>query len=355
MKNILLSFISLVFSFFIPLFIPDVHASTIPLNATYSSTIRQELYNTGSDNWISCSNSSCPLWSYNGDGVPSWLSVKANFDLIQNTTYFLDVTITFNYSNNSNTSIPIWKLSKFATSGQYLPMINRGQISCDLSSSTIDAMKETYSWSCSFSPTSSYSDFEFYLWTDRNYDVLTGGGQFAFLEGNSSYYTINKFQLSKLDGSTNTIIAQNETIINNIDKTNDKLDGIQGALTDDSSVDMSSLGNTVGWLPSGPVDSILTLPLTMLNSLVSNLSNNSCQSVSVELPFVHKNLTLPCVRSLYDKMGVTGTLFTTVGVIVSAFILFNYLLSLYKWVDDTLSMRENTMPGYFDDNWGGGA
>lgn len=153
-----------------------------------------------------------------------------------------------------------------------------------------------------------------------------------------------------------------EICINKIDETNDKLDetndklnDIEGALTDSSPSDMSGLSDSAGWLPAGPVDSILTLPLTMLNSLVTNLSNNSCQNLILELPFVKENITLPCVKSLYDKMGVTGTLFTTAGLIASAFILFNYLLNLYQWVDSTLTMRENTMPGYFDDNWGGGA
>lgn len=142
---------------------------------------------------------------------------------------------------------------------------------------------------------------------------------------------------------------------NKIDETNDKLNDIQGSLTDSSPTDLSGLGNSAGWLPAGPVDSILTLPLTMLNSLVTNLTDNTCQTVYIELPFVNENIILPCVKSLYDKMGVTGTLFTSAGLIASAFILFNYLLNLYQWVDSTLTMRENTMPGYFDDNWGGGA
>lgn len=147
---------------------------------------------------------------------------------------------------------------------------------------------------------------------------------------------------------------QNQETNDKLDETNNQLGNLNDNLTDSSPTDMSGLGDSAGWLPAGPVDSILTLPLTMLNNLVTNLSN-SCQSVSIQLPFVKKNITLPCIKNLYDKMGVTGSLFTTAGLIASAFILFNYLLALYKWVDDTLTMRENTMPGYFDDNWGGGA
>lgn len=183
-----------------------------------------------------------------------------------------------------------------------------------------------------------------------------------FVNGTTNKSTVSKVQL-ELGTIATTFEPYGEEICKNkIDETNDKLDetnnqlgDLNNNLTDSSPTDMSGLGDSAGWLPSGPVDSILTLPLTMLNSLVTNLSNNSCQTVSVELPFVKENITLPCIKSLYDKMGVTGTLFTTAGLIASAFILFNYLLSLYKWVDDTLTMRENTMPGYFDDNWGGGA
>lgn len=146
-----------------------------------------------------------------------------------------------------------------------------------------------------------------------------------------------------------------EDVNDNIGQTNDKLDNLQGALTDSSPTDMSGLGNSAGWLPAGPVDSILTLPLTMLNNLVNNLSSSSCQTAILQLPYVKENINLPCIKTLYDKIGITGTLFQSAGIIASAFILFNYLLKLYQWVDNTLTMRENTMPGYFEDNWGGGA
>lgn len=146
-----------------------------------------------------------------------------------------------------------------------------------------------------------------------------------------------------------------EICSNKLDEQNDKLNNIEGALTDDSPTDMSGLEDSIGWLPPGPVDSILNLPLALFNSLSRNLSNKTCMTVNLELPFVNKTLNLPCVKTLYDKIGITGTLFKTTGIIASCFILFNYLLALYKWVDDTLTLRENTMPGYYDDNWGGGA
>lgn len=174
----------------------------------------------------------------------------------------------------------------------------------------------------------------------------------------------NNRQIMLVSGSTPNYNYERfgEVCSNKIDETNDKLDGVNdsindlnSSLTDDSPTDMSGLGDSAGWLPAGPVDSILTLPLTLFTTLSDNLSNNTCTTAVLKLPFVNKNINLPCIKTLYDKIGITGTLFTTAGIIASCFILFNYLLSLYNWIDKTLTMRENTMPGYYDDNWGGGA
>lgn len=190
----------------------------------------------------------------------------------------------------------------------------------------------------------------------------------------SCFYDINKTLINCKQNQqlTNDIIPSNAVYIklsvaksenkptlevckNGNQAINDGLNDLNDTLTDSSPTDMSGLGDSAGWLPAGPVDSILTLPLTMLNNLVNNLSSGSCQKVVLKLPYVEKNIDLPCIKTLYEKMGITGTLFQSAGLIASAFILFNYLLKLYQWVDATLTMRENTMPGYFDDNWGGGA
>lgn len=125
--------------------------------------------------------------------------------------------------------------------------------------------------------------------------------------------------------------------------------------TNNDNADVSGLNNMVGWLPPGPVDSIINLPLSFFNALTNTLSG-TCQNVSLNLPFINQTLTLYCFDA-YMTQYLThfGTFWTLVGFIASVFILYNYLLSLYKWVDDTLTFRENNLPGYYGDNWGGGA
>lgn len=133
-----------------------------------------------------------------------------------------------------------------------------------------------------------------------------------------------------------------------INETNNKLNDINSSITDSSSPDLDGLKNTAGWLPEGPIDSILNLPLTLLNSLTTNLSK-SCTPVELPLPYIDKTLTLPCLSTIYPQIDGLSIWINSISVIASAFILFQYLMNLYKWVDDTLSFRENN----FIDNWTG--
>lgn len=139
-----------------------------------------------------------------------------------------------------------------------------------------------------------------------------------------------------------------EICSNKIDETNDKLDGIQGAITDSSSPNTSALEGSAGWLPDGPVDSILNLPLNMLQALNIALSK-SCTPLQLTFPFVNQPFEMPCISTLYQKIDGFDTLWKWIGSIVSVLMLYTYLLKLYKWVDDTLTFRENN----HIDNWGG--
>lgn len=135
-----------------------------------------------------------------------------------------------------------------------------------------------------------------------------------------------------------------QDIINNNNQNTDKIiDKLS-----ESNVDTSGLNNSVGWLPTGPVDSILNLPLNMLNGLNNSLSK-SCAPLNVNLPYVNKNVQIPCLNTIYDQIDGLNTFYTWIGGIFSVLILYKYLLSLYKWVDDTLTFRENN----HIDNWGG--
>ena len=134
--------------------------------------------------------------------------------------------------------------------------------------------------------------------------------------------------------------AQNENL-NEQKKTND-------LLTDETAPDLD-IDSMVGWLPAGPVDSILNLPLTFFNSLTTNLSK-TCKPINVPLPYLDKNYELPCIKQLFAKFGNFSTIWNLyVGTFVSVLILYSYLLRLYKYIDETLKFRDSSDIS----SWGG--
>lgn len=174
-----------------------------------------------------------------------------------------------------------------------------------------------------------------------------------FVVDSSTYVNPMNYSNQTLINHNSQIINQNNIIINNGNATNNKLDDLNKNLTDESSPNLNGLENSAGWLKPGPVDSIINLPLTLLNNLQTNLGN-TCNPVTVKLPYVNKDINLPCISAIYKQINGLDTWFQGIGVIAAAFILYRYFMYLYNRIDDTLSFRENNMQGYFDDSlWGG--
>lgn len=148
------------------------------------------------------------------------------------------------------------------------------------------------------------------------------------------------------DSANNIIDNQNK----NQQETNEKLDGINDSITSEEPPNLSGLENSAGWLPAGPVDSILNLPLSFFDNLSANMGK-TCQPISFTLPFVKQEITLPCINTIYSQIDGLTPWIETISALISSLILFKYLINLYKWVDDTLSFRENNWND--TDQWGG--
>lgn len=165
--------------------------------------------------------------------------------------------------------------------------------------------------------------------------------------------TISEIQFQTGTTATKFEEPYTEICSNKIDETNDKLDGIHGLITDNTSPNTSGLENSAGWLPPGPLDSVLNLPLTMLNSLTNSLLK-TCSPLNLTLPYVNKNLEIPCLSSIFAQITGVNSLWTWVGTIASVLILYNYLLNLYSWVDRVLTLRAEFDEAMGADlaNWG---
>lgn len=128
----------------------------------------------------------------------------------------------------------------------------------------------------------------------------------------------------------------------------DAIGSLEDSIMDDAPPDTGPLGNSAGWLPPGPVDSLINLPLTMLQNL-SNALGSTCKPLTLTLPFVDEDIQLPCLVSVYNKMGELPIWLNTIGTIASGFILFGYFLNLYDWVENRIKMRDNAKAR----DWGG--
>lgn len=174
--------------------------------------------------------------------------------------------------------------------------------------------------------------------TNINYNIL--------FSTDESYFGISPILKRVTDIEPVPIIPDdspdNNDIINGITDINDTINS--GALPDN----LSNLVDFAGYLPPGPVDSILTLPLTFMNNYYSAFTSSSCNPVVVPFPFLENQyFSLPCGNTLINNMGFINW-WETIGAIFGGYCLYKYLLNLYKWVDRTLTFRENTLP-----DWGG--
>ena len=145
----------------------------------------------------------------------------------------------------------------------------------------------------------------------------------------------------------------NQAITDKLDEQNETSKGIFGKLkdlfnwlTNKDDADVSGAGNVAGWLPAGPLDSLINLPLTMLTNINSSL-NKTCSPLEVNLPYVNKTVEIPCLNTIFNQITGLNSFWTWVGMIGSVLILYRYLINLYNYYDKLTDLKAN-----FISDWG---
>ena len=148
-------------------------------------------------------------------------------------------------------------------------------------------------------------------------------------------------------------INDTEICTNKLDEQTETSKGIFGKLkelfnwlTNKDDADVSSAGNVAGWLPPGPLDSLINLPLTMLTNINSSL-NKTCSPLEVNLPYVNKTVEIPCLNTIFNQITGLNSFWTWVGMIGSVLILYRYLINLYNYYDKLTDLQAN-----FISDWG---
>lgn len=150
---------------------------------------------------------------------------------------------------------------------------------------------------------SSNKTVDFYLQSSAIGYRLTSLGSKPLTEQQISNALSQDFQ--NLNNSINNLSS-------GINTANGKLDDINGSLnnsdTTDATNDANNFFNNFTTDTHG-LTGIITAPLNAINSL----TNKTCSPLILPLPFVDKDLTLPCMRSIYDEhFGSFMTLYDTI-------------------------------------------
>lgn len=122
-------------------------------------------------------------------------------------------------------------------------------------------------------------------------------------------------------------------------KTNDLISDTSDPDTEDSISDWSSK------MSDNPLESVVMLPLNVLNSIQSGLSG-TCSALNVPVPFIDETLNIPCISTIFSQIEGLTELWNTIGTIVAAIMLYQYLIYLYNWIDDTISLKTKRMQGW---------
>lgn len=118
--------------------------------------------------------------------------------------------------------------------------------------------------------------------------------------------------LNKLNQNQNITNEKLEDINENQQQTNEKLDDLNNNINDSNISDATN--EATDFFSSFETDtfgltSIITSPL----NLIESITNTTCSPLLLPLPFIDKDLELPCLRSIYEEyFGAFLTIYQTI-------------------------------------------
>ena len=125
--------------------------------------------------------------------------------------------------------------------------------------------------------------------------------------------------------------SSEEVCTNRLDKTNDTLNDMNSSINNsDSSGATSDASNFFSNFTTDThgLTGIITAPLNAINSLTSS----QCSPLVLPLPFVNENLTLPCMRSIYEQHF--GSFMTLYDVITLGIVSYWVMVRIFSLVKD---------------------
>lgn len=158
--------------------------------------------------------------------------------------------------------------------------------------------------------------------------------------------TFFKIQFQKGSNATAYEDFGQKYCTNKIDSVNDSINDLNDSINDTSSPDTeSAISSWADKMIDNPLADVLLLPLTVLNSIQSALQG-TCSSLELTVPFIDYDVSIPCISTIFAQIDGLIPLWNSIGTIVSAIMLYQYLIYLYNWIDDTISLKTKRMQGW---------
>ena len=211
-----------------------------------------------------------------------------------------------------------YNLNKNNTDGINGNLLNTGDITGSSASKVTNYMLITKNKTYNLQPGAAWNSSSYCLY-DKN-KILINCVQYSL----NTNFNITPTQ----DGYIRYTYAYNTTAYkftgeycyNRLDKQNQQ-QAEQNAYLQDSSIDSSSMNGFNVSFDYGGVTGVLTAPLNAINSILSN----TCSDLVFTLPFVNKQITLPCLTPIYQThaSGLLSLYQTVITGIVSYWICLN--------------------------------
>lgn len=168
-----------------------------------------------------------------------------------------------------------------------------------------------------------------------------------FVTKDSTSVNVNVNQQQVVDAINNT----NQSLINSINNANNQAhqdaqqahqdsQDIKNTLTNDNvdgaNSDLDNFKNSSTFSDSTGLQAILELPLNLVNSL-----SNTCQPISITIPWLDYTGTIPCMSTIYSQHF--NSLYSVVAVVVNAFFIYRILLKIYELVHNAKQPDEDKL------------
>lgn len=215
-------------------------------------------------------------------------------------------------------------------SGEYNPVcIDSGEGPLKTCVIQIPVLRNSANYSCSgFNPDSLCStdnlNLTFYNWSESPGELNIYGGYFT-----NNFVTSDKYYLQKILSAINQLKIDEQ--IQQQKETNQKLDELKDSITSSNTNESETQANS--FFDNFDTDTyglsdIISMPLTLIKSL----TNSTCVSLKLTIPFVNKELNLPCMSSIYSQFF--GSFFTLYQTVTFGFVAYWVSVRIFNLVKD---------------------